>query len=49
MDLMENSENLIDEQLSYIKIAKVYKERLKEFKARCTKRMETDFFEQVEL
>ncbi len=43
LDLMDNSENLIDEQLSQIKIAKVYKERLKEFKTKCMKRMESDF------
>lgn len=49
LDLMENSENLIDEQLSQIKIAKIYKERLKEFKAKCTKRMESDFLAQIEL
>ena len=46
---MDNSENLIDEQLSQIKIAKIYKERLKEFKAKCTKRMESDFLAQIEL
>ena len=49
LDLIDNSENLIDEQLAQIKIAKVYKERLREYKAKCTKRMETEFLSMIEL
>jgi len=47
---LDNSEALIDEQLAHVKIARnVYKERLKDYKAKCTKRMETECLSMLEL
>lgn len=40
LDLIANSQELIDSKLSQLKVAAVYRERLKEYQVRCRKKME---------
>ena len=48
LDLIQNSNELLDTNLGTLNVAKVYRERLKEYTFKCKKRMETECLTLIE-
>ena len=48
LDLIQNSNELLDNKLGQLNITKVYRERLKEYTFKCKKRMETECLSLIE-
>lgn len=48
LDLIQNSNELLDTKLGSINVAKVYRERLKDYTFKCKKRMETECLSLIE-
>eukprot|EP00347_Sterkiella_histriomuscorum_P013600 403364097 len=49
LDLIQNSNDLIDNKLSQLSLTKIYKERLKEYSFKCKKRLENECLNLIEL
>ena len=49
LDLINNSNELLDSKLCSLALAKTYKERLKEFSFKCKKRLETECLTLIEI
>jgi hypothetical protein len=48
LDLVNNSNELLDTKLGQLNLAKIYRERLKEHMFKCKKRMETECLSLIE-
>ncbi len=49
LDLINNANELLDTKLSSLKLAKVYKDRLKEYSFKCRKRLESECLSLIEM